>query len=180
LWTYDNQLNRLDQEITEVKKQAFIDTATGRSLDYLAGEVGVIRETGESDERLRFRTQIAKAIPQSTTDIQSFAELMVVLFGDEATNISLSTLTDEPIIKLTLTDSAINDIPLTRGELEGELEQIVPAGDSIFIEQEGQFRFLREGEGKGFGVGTWGDDFAFTSNPTNEEIGTGFGRGNWK
>jgi hypothetical protein len=155
LWTYDGQLNKLDQEITEVNKQKFIDTATGRSLDYLAEEVGVIRETGESDERLRFRTQIAKAIPQSTTDILSFAELLRVLFGEDATNISLTTQTDDPVVVLTIPESTINEVPLTRQELENEFQQVVPSGDNVIIQQKGQFSFEGSAFGKGFGEGTW-------------------------
>jgi hypothetical protein len=155
LWTYDGQLNRLDEEITEVNKQKFIDTATGRSLDYLAGEVGVIRETGEDDERLRFRTQIAKAIPQSTTDVLSFAELMRVLFGEDATNISLTTPSDEPVVILIIPDSTINEIPLTRQELEDELQQVVPSGDNIIVQRTDLFTFDGTPFGEGFDVGEW-------------------------
>lgn len=155
LWTYDGQLNCFEEEITEVKNQKSIDTATGQSLDYLASEVGVIRETGESDERLRFRTQIAKAIPQSTTDIRSFAELMVVLFGDEARNISLTSTGGEPVVTMTVPEATIDEIPLTRSELEDELQQVVPAGDNIVVQQKGLFSFAGSSFGKGFNEGTW-------------------------
>jgi hypothetical protein len=155
LYAWDGELNRIDRTIDHIKKQKFIDTATGTSLDLLAGEVGVIRETNESDERLRFRAQIAKAIPESTTDIRTFAELLRVLFGEEASNISLTTPSGRPVVILTVPDSVITDIPLTREELEKELQQVVPSGDNIIIQEKGLFSFKGSPFGKGFSEGTW-------------------------
>lgn len=155
LYVWDGQLNRLDQTITDIKKQKFIDTATGKSLDLLAEEVGVIRETNESDERLRFRTQISKAIPQSTTDVRSFAELLRVLFGEDAENISLTIDNDEPVVILIIPEDVIDQVPLTLQELEDELQQVVPSGDNIVVQPTDLFSFEGTTFGEGFGEGTW-------------------------
>jgi len=151
----ETQLDRLDVEIDDVKQQRRIDTATDRELTKLAGEVGVVRQRGESDERLRFRTQIAKAVTQSNGNIYEVGELLNALFGIDAQRFTLTAETDTPVVNISIPSDVIDAIPLTITELEAELGEIVPAGDDILITTTDTFAFDGETSGKGFNEGEW-------------------------
>lgn len=155
LQAIETELDRIDVETDELYEQRFLETATKRELQKLAGEVGVQRQTDESDERLRFRAQIAKAVTQSNGNIYEIAELFDILFGDDATRLTLSSTTQYPIVTVTVPSDMIESIPLTIGELEDSLTELVPAGDGIRIQTEDTFAFAGESSGAGFNEGTW-------------------------
>jgi len=150
----ETQLDRLDVEIDDVKQQRRIDTATDRELTKLAGEVGVVRKTDESDERLRFRTHIAKAVTQSNGNIYEVAQLLGVIF-DESERIVFSTPPDTPTVQLTIPSDMIDAVPLTSSELQRELTEIVPAGDGIIVQTTDTFAFAGTTSGEGFNQGKW-------------------------
>jgi len=155
LTVLETEYDRIDVELDELQEQRFIETATGVELDKLASEVGVIRETGESDERLRFRTQIAKAITRSSGNIYELVQLFKILFGDNTSNIVLTPVTDEPVIKMDVPDVILQKVPVDVSTLEDLLSQSLPSGDSLSITTNKTFAFDGTEDGAGFNEGGW-------------------------
>ena len=156
LQTIETEYDRIDVEADELLEQRFIESATGRELEKLAREVGVIRQTGESDERFRFRTLIAKAVTRSSRDITEFAQLLELLFGDLVSTVSLSGADDKPVVIMTVSDIIIDTIPVTKEVLEDLLSQVLPSSDSLEIVLDDTFAFAGETNAGGFNEGVWG------------------------
>ena len=152
---YERHHDDLVETVNELYDDRFVESATGRELEKLASEVGLDRQTGESDDRLRFRTQIAKAVTQSNDDIESFAELLNQLFGDDVTNISLSSTADAPIVNMSLPQFMVDDVPVTQSKLEDLLTQALPSGDSLTVITDDTFAFDGDTSGAGFNEGAW-------------------------
>lgn len=149
---YETQLDRVDVQADELMEQRFIDTATTRELEKLAAEVGVNRETNESEERFRFRTKIAKAVTRSTGTIDSFATVLYTIFDDDVSEISIDTPPDEPVVQLIMPSDLVDQIPLTLNELEDELIEIIPTADGLEIITDDMW-LLGESGSQGVGEG---------------------------
>lgn len=148
----ERELDRVDVQTDELQEQRFLDTATTRELDKLGNEVGKTRRTGESDESFRFRAQLAKAISSSDGTTKEFAQILELAFGDDVSNVNVTTTVDAPQITLEIPTVLIDDIPLTRAELETELSDAVPAGDSVNLVDSDTF-ILGESGNQGIGQG---------------------------
>ena len=155
LTVLETEYDRIDVELDELQEQRFIETATGTELDKLASEVGVVRETGESDERLRFRTKVAKAITRSSGNIYELVGLLELLFGDLVETITLTPVSDAPVINMNAPDVILNEAPVDLNTLEDLLTQALPSGDSLTIITDDTFAFGGDTSGAGFNEGTW-------------------------
>ena len=155
LTVLETEYDRVDVQLDELQEQRFIETATGVELDKLASEVGVVRETGESDKRLRFRTKIAKAITRSSGNIYELAQLFNLLFEDDTTDVTLTPVPDAPVINAEVSDTIIQDTPVTQSELERLLTQALPSGDALQITTKDTFAFDGETTAGGFNEGEW-------------------------
>jgi len=151
----ETQLDRIDVEIDELAEQRFIDTATDKELEKLALEVGIRRKTGESDESLRFRTQLAKAISRTDGKLDELAQLFNLLFGEDAKRLSLSSTGDYPVVTVSIPTEFIENVPITKGEFEDQLSGALPSGDAIELLSQDAFAFAGGASGKGFDEGTW-------------------------
>jgi hypothetical protein len=148
----EEELDRIDVQADELMEQRFLDTATTKELDKLSREVGVTRRTGENDTSLQYRAQLAKSISSSKGTTPQFAQTLELAFGDDVDNVNITTPTAAPQITLEIPEVLINDIPLTRAELEDELNDAVPAGDSVSIVSSDTF-ILGESGSQGIGEG---------------------------
>jgi hypothetical protein len=146
--------NDFSDELTTVNNQRFLDSATGPRLEKLAREVGVTRETGETDDELRFRTKIARTAARSNGTFGDIAAVLSTLF-DAPERITVSTVTNEPALSLAIPQEMIDGIALSKSQLQTELESIVPAGDGIQITTSEDFAFAGTSSGKGFDDGNW-------------------------
>jgi len=155
LTVLETEYDRIDVELDELQEQRFVETATGTELDKLASEVGVVRETGESDERLRFRTKVAKAITRSSGNIYELVGLLELLFGDLVETITLTPVSDAPVINMNTPDVILNEAPVDLNTLEDLLTQSLPSGDSLTIITDDTFAFGGDTSGAGFNEGTW-------------------------
>lgn len=129
----ETAFDQIDDDITYLHEQRLLQTATDRELEKLAAEVGITRETGESDEQLRFRTLIAKTSTRSNGTFEDLVGILYVLFEDDVSNISISAVDDEPTIHLEMPLGMIDDTPLTRLELSDALTDTIPLNDNITI-----------------------------------------------
>lgn len=139
-------------DIQQLQDEQTIDTATGYQLELLGQEVGVTRQTNETDERLRFRIRIAKSVTQSNGDLYDVERILFNLFGDTVENIEISAPVNEPVIRLLIPADTIDEVPLTIAELEEKLSDILPASDSLEILRADTF-ILGEGGKQGLGNG---------------------------
>ena len=146
-------LDRLNTRIDTVSEQQRIDTATDEELTTLAGELNIVRNTGESDERLRFRARIAKAATRSQGTINDFLTVLAIIFGESVVeSFGLSSTTDQPVVQLTIPGDILDNIPLTDTELKTALEPAIPATDTLQILSDDTFIFGESGE-QGLGQG---------------------------
>lgn len=145
LAAYELQLDELQLTTDVLLAQRFLGTATGSELEKLSSEVGKIRATNETDERLRFRARISKAVTRSDGTIDSIGEILTVIFGDDAQRIDVSTPTSEPVVRLIIPTDVIDEIPLTVTALERELTDIIPVGDSLVVLTDDTFVFGQSG-----------------------------------
>jgi len=135
-----------------LKRQRRLQTATGTELEKLATEVGVKRESGERDERLRFRTLISKATTRSLGTIEDFATLLNVLFGDDVSKMKLASSIDEPVVEVHIPSVIIDAQPVTASELESLLTTVLPASDDVVIVTDETW-LLGESGSQGIGEG---------------------------
>jgi uncharacterized phage protein gp47/JayE len=146
------ELNRIEEDIEDLYKQRFVDTATGEELERLGSEVGIVKQTGESEERYRLRVKIAKSISRSDGSLPALARTLDCIFDDGATSISISTVNAEPATQITVPSKLLNNISLTRSELEDELRNFVPVNDRIEIVTDDTW-LLGESGSQGLGDG---------------------------
>jgi len=145
-----NRLDAIDDDIQYLDEQRRVQTATGVELEKLANEVGIKRQQGENDERLRFRTLIAKASTRSDGTFDDIAQVLFIFFGDDVSKISLDAKPGEPTTLLSLPESLVNDIPLTETEFATALDDILPISDPIEVYTDDTLIFGQSGS-QGFG-----------------------------
>jgi hypothetical protein len=145
-----DRLDTIDDDIQWLDEQRRVQTATGAELEKLANEVGIKRQQGETDERLRFRTLIAKASTRSDGTFDDIAQVLLILFGDDVSKISLDPVTGEPTIYLSMPQSLVDDIPLTESEFATALDDILPISDPIEVYTDDTLIFGESGS-QGFG-----------------------------
>ena len=148
----ETELDRIDVQADELQEQRFINTATTEELRKLAAEVGVTKETNESEERFRFRAKLAKAVARCDGTFPKFAQVLRLIFGEDAQQITVSAPAGEPVVKLTIPSELINDIPLTLAELEAELLNALPASDGLEVISDDTW-LLGESGSQGLGEG---------------------------
>lgn len=137
-------------EIEEAYEQRFLQTASNQRLEQLAREVGVQRQTAEVDEHLRFRALIQKAGTQADGSFDSIERLCSIIFGDEVDQISVAAQSGTPVVLFTIPQPLLDEIPLTKPELETELQRVFPASTPVEI-NTGDVLILGEDGNNGVG-----------------------------
>lgn len=134
LSAYVTEFQEIETQANELYDQRFLDTATGKELEKLAAEVGVIRETGESDDALRFRAQLRKAIAASNGTAEDIKDILILAFGEDTlADIDVTDVSGEPVTSFNLPQESLDDIPLSLSEFESELERAFPAGYGVRV-----------------------------------------------
>jgi hypothetical protein len=129
----------IDARIAQLYDNRFIETATDEQLEKLAAEVNVTRKTGEDDTSLRYRALISKVANATDNSFRDFQSLLRVVFRDSVDDISISAVDDSPTVTITVSSAIINSLPLTKRELEQQLEKGIPPSDGINIATRGSF-----------------------------------------
>jgi len=161
LSVFSSELKRLNTDIQSLADERFIETATGQELERLGAEVGVTRRGGESDDSLRLRVQIGKAVAASNGTAEDIRTILAIVFDQsDLESITVSHVAGAPVLSFQIPTSLINDIPLTATELEAELREAVPAGSDVTVITDDVFTFVGENDtapsyAGGFGEGEW-------------------------
>jgi hypothetical protein len=150
---------RLDLEIESLYDDRFVDSATGRELEKLGRYVGVVRKTGEPDDKLRFRIKGAFISQASDTTYDSFASAAIFILDTSAPAIEIvkpPQSVGPKVVELEVDGSIIEDHPLSVEELTILLNGALSVDARVKIVVGGTFAF--EGDDtslEGFNEGTW-------------------------
>jgi len=129
-----SEFDRRDDDIAYLYKQRFLQTATSEELNRLAREAGVRRQSSEGDDELRTRALISKAATQSDGTFDSIESALNSIFDDDLTQIRIIPRELEPTIVIAIPEKLINSIPVTKSQLEKELNATTPANNPIAVE----------------------------------------------
>jgi len=149
---------RLDIELDDLYDDRFLDTATGKELEKIAGLVGVIRKTGEIDSKLRKRIRGAFAANASDTTYESFTSATLSILEASPNQVTFITPPDSSpkIVEIEVDGSVIDENPLTTGELVTLLNGALSIDAKAKITENGTFGFDGDnGSLEGFNEGTW-------------------------
>ena len=157
LYAITYPLATLDSRRQTVYENLYVETASGYELEQLAAPIGVSRRTNETDDQLRYRTKLRKAISATNDSFDDFIAVLEVAFGDNVSDLSLQPATSDPGIIITVPEVTLDSVPVTQQTLVDILRDAVPINDSVTIATQGNLLL-------------GGEDF--TPNP-NSRIGTG-------
>lgn len=150
---YTTELTAIDDTVEELYNQRFIESATGRELEKIGAEIGITRQSGETDDDFRFRTLLRKVIAASDGTADNIEKVLDVAFGEDALEgISVTAEPSLPVTNFNIPSNYLNDIPMTQTEFEDELERAFPAGHGVNV-TEGTVWYLGESGAEGLGQG---------------------------
>lgn len=153
--------DRIDDDIHDLYDNRFLTSATDEELNKMAFEVGVRRQTGETDEELRRRVFSEFAAQASDATYNTFASTVLEVVDAEPENVDIQTPPQSTIDKTVtvFVESAILDeSPLTTGQIEDFLEKSNSAGAAVNLSSMGTFAFDGDDTSlEGWNEGTWSD-----------------------
>jgi len=147
LYVLSLYIQQNDAQLEEIQEQRFLQTATDDDLEKLANEVGITRNTNETDKHLRYRALVRKAGTRSDGTFDSIATVLTVLFGTKADTIEITPVSSSPTIAINIPVTLLEDIPLTESELEEGLQTLTPAGDPLTVTTNDTLILGEEGDG---------------------------------
>lgn len=126
--------SRLDATLDEIFESQHITTANDVSLEYLANEVGTNRINEETDKSLRKRV-LAKSATRTFSSVGSdVTDLIKLLFDDSANEVTLQTVNNEPVLKILVPKSVIDNHVLTTSEIESVMDESVSSSYNAVVE----------------------------------------------
>lgn len=150
---YASELQQIDVFIDELYEQRFLESATGHELEKLAGEVGVTRDDGETDESLRYRARLRKAVAASDGTPSDIEVILQIAFSEETLGeINVTHSPGAPVTQFNIPGNEIDNIPISRAEFESELERAFPAGYGVVVARSDTW-LLGESGAQGVGNG---------------------------
>lgn len=153
LRSYTRYLQRVGRAIHTLYEQRYLDTATGAELAKLSAAVGVTRGPNETDDRFRFRIQLAQAVAVSNGTAEDIKTVLKQVFDKE----TLSTITFErqrsqPVVDVEIPTAALTEIPVSTGVFEQQLARAFPCGYGVRVITTDSF-LLGESGSQGIGEG---------------------------
>lgn len=152
--------DRIDDVLQDLYDQRFLTDATGQELEKIAFEVGVRRESGETDEELRRRVFSEYAAQSSDASYDSFATAALNILDTNRDNVDIETppRSTEKTVTLFVESSVLDDSPLTNDQITSFLEGSNSAGAAVTLSVMGDFAFDGDDTSlKGWNDGTWSD-----------------------
>jgi len=141
-----SSLDAVDDSLTVIYDQHHINTASGNALDRIGEFVGVDRQTGEGDDtyRSRIKGRFRAATIEPTTD--NFTEFVATLLNTNMGNFRLLRGPNSPVVTVSALPNVWESAGLTNQTLANLLDDGVPAGHAVQIQEEGTFRLKVDGE----------------------------------
>lgn len=140
--------DRIDDNLEDIYKSRYINTATGSNLDKLGHLVNLPRKYGEGDDKYRARIKVQFRVGTIGTTFDEFAEFTASLLNTDLPNITFDyNYGSDPATIFLYTDASVYDnSALTRSETADFLKKAVPAGHNVKAQERGTFRLKSDGE----------------------------------
>ena len=139
-------LDDVDDSLERIYSGHHINTAAGDDLDKIGTFVGVSRETAESNSRYRTRikARFRAGTIEPTTD--NFAEYVTAILDTSEENFVLIRQDFIPEVIVSAQSGVWENNDLTAETLIDLLDNAVPAGHSVAVQERGTFRLKVDGE----------------------------------
>jgi len=139
-------VDEVDDSLELIYNSHHINTAAGEDLDQIGQFVGVDRQSNESDSRYRTRikARFRAATIEPTTD--NFTEFVSALLATSIDNFTILREQFRPEVTVSAQGDIWEQNDLTAQTLVELLEDGVPAGHAVNVQEEGTFRLKVDGE----------------------------------
>jgi len=160
LGVYATEIARLDAFLDTLYEQRFIESANSEELDKLAAALNVSRQADETDEQFRYRIQLRQIQAASNGTAADIRNLLLRAFGEQARQIEITTDPAAPVLRFTLPEQLLTEVPIAQDTFRTILEDAMPCGTSVTLITEDVFTFVAPEDeppeyAAGFGEGTW-------------------------
>jgi len=139
-------VDEVDESLEIIYDGHHINTASGEDLDEIGKFVGVDRESNESDSRYRTRikARFRAATIEPTTD--NFTEFVAAILATDIDNFTILREQFRPEVTVSAQGDVWESRNLNVQTLVELLEDGVPAGHAVNIQEQGTFRLKVDGE----------------------------------
>lgn len=120
-----------DRDLDRLYNQRFVVSARGRALERYGEPFNVRRRTDESDASLRTRIGTQRRVAASETTYDDIATIVTDLLDTKSVTIDSAEQTGGGTVRVTVPSDAIADAPLTRQQLESQIDDGVPPTHSV-------------------------------------------------
>jgi len=139
-------VDEVDESLEIIYDGHHINTASGEDLDEIGKFVGVDRESNESDSRYRTRikARFRAATIEPTTD--NFTEFVAAILATDIDNFTILREQFRPEVTVSAQGDVWESRNLNVQTLVELLEDGVPAGHAVNVQEQGTFRLKVDGE----------------------------------
>jgi hypothetical protein len=139
-------VDEVDESLEIIYDGHHVNTASDDDLDEIGKFVGVDRESNESDSRYRTRikARFRAATIEPTTD--NFTEFVAAILATDIDNFTILREQFRPEVTISAQENVWESNDLTAQTLVELLEDGVPAGHAVNVQEQGTFRLKVDGE----------------------------------
>lgn len=151
---------RLDTDIDQLRRDRYLETATGVELDRRANPLGVDRPAGEGDAKFRRRALAGRARALSRASFDDFARVCLAALNADPDEVSITKNYDlhPGAIIVSATSDVFVSSPFAKDEIIDLLEGALPMDRRVRLQEADAFQFSVDGQsqtGSGFSDGFW-------------------------
>jgi hypothetical protein len=139
-------VDEVDESLEIIYDGHHVNTASDDDLDEIGKFVGVDRESNESDSRYRTRikARFRAATIEPTTD--NFTEFVAAILATDIDNFTILREQFRPEVTISAQENVWESNDLTAQTLVELLEDGVPAGHAVNVQEQGTFLLKVDGE----------------------------------
>lgn len=151
LFTLISPYERVERDVKRLRDERLVKYASGAWLEYLGGELGVEKQSGESEAHYRKRVQVRNIVAGTPCSMRGFGEVVlealettpnnVVVFRDHSTQLGA--------VIVETSNQVVSNAEMTATEIEAELERAVQADRRVVLNVLGSAEY--DDTKKGFG-----------------------------
>jgi hypothetical protein len=127
---------RLDADIDQLRRDRYVESATGRELDRRAVPLGVRRPSGESDDVFRRRALAGRARSTSRTTWDDFAEAVLAVLDAEPDEVELEVDYEQELgaVIVRVASTVLDESPFDDSEIVSLLNGALPMSRRVVIQ----------------------------------------------
>ena len=158
------ELDRFDEDLTDVLEAHHLDTATGEELGKIGNLGDIQRRDGESDEAYRERIRANLAVGNSDGTFEDLVQLSGLVLQTNETNITINTdISQDPVALVSVDKNIVSERTsndFDKQNLVDVLNKSVSAGHVVYIESVGTFQLSSDTYNPPDGTGLTNDSGA--------------------